>query len=322
VLNRHAIAAMTIGFYLGFVLASALLCHEILTNQTIFFRLNSLWQPEMRYVSAGGLPPYFLNHRMAALAMLFWPAALAGFSLPVTGWWRWALFAGLTPALVAVAASEHATSKAALIFGTCVVLAGLWSSRMTRRVLMVVWAIACVAVVPLCLAAYAGNLHRQAWLASSARHRVVIWKATSDLILEAPVLGAGIHSGRSIDRAEVGRKLAPGTEYFLSVSWHSHNAYLQVWFEAGAVGAAILLCLGLVTLRRIGGLEQVAQPFLLATFASCATISATGFSSFSPWLSASFALCAMFAALVRAQLRAGAQLAAATGQLSRSRAPV
>jgi O-antigen ligase len=298
------ITAMAVGFCVGFILAGCLLCFEILSNHWIFYHLTTalpqLSSHATEYVSAGTVPPYFLNHRMAALAILFWPVFLTVEQLVMIRLRRLFL-AGLVPSLVAVAVSEHATSQVAMVAGAWVIIACRLSSLYTGRLLMMVWTTACLAVVPLCLAAYAANLHRLPLLATSAQHRLVIWKATSDLIPSAPLLGVGIHSGRTISQAEVGRPTAPGTPHTLSVGWHSHNAFLQVWFETGAVGAGILLCFGLLTLRSIGFKHEGVQPALFATFATCTMIAATGFSAFAPWLVASFAVCALFAALATAQ---------------------
>ena len=30
---------------------------------------------------------------------------------------------------------------------------------------------------------------------------------------------------------------APGSNFRLTAGWHSHNDYLQIWYETGAVGA-------------------------------------------------------------------------------------
>jgi exopolysaccharide production protein ExoQ len=298
------ITAMAVGFCVGFILAGCLLCSEILSNHIIFYHLITmlpqLWSHAPEYVSAGTVPPYFLNHRMAALAILFWPVLLSIVRL-VTTRLRRLFLVGLVPSLVAIAASEHATSQVAMVVGACVVITCQWSLRAAERLLMMVWVTACLAVVPLCLAAYAANMHHIRWLAPSAQDRLVIWKATSDLIPKAPWLGVGIHSGRIMTQAEVDRPTAPGTPYALSVGWHSHNAFLQVWFETGAVGAGILLCFGLLTLRSIGFQDEGMQPFLFATFATCTVIAGTGFSAFAPWLVASFAVCALFAALATAQ---------------------
>jgi O-Antigen ligase len=301
---QDAITAMAVGFCIGFILSGCLLCFEILSNHWIFYHLTTalpqLSSHATEYVSAGTVPPYFLNHRMAALAILFWPVFLTVEQLVMIRLRRLFL-AGLVPSLVAVAVSEHATSQVAMVAGAWVIIACRLSSLYTGRLLMMVWTTACLAVVPLCLAAYAANLHRLPLLATSAQHRLVIWKATSDLIPSAPLLGVGIHSGRTISQAEVGRPTAPGTPHTLSVGWHSHNAFLQVWFETGAVGAGILLCFGLLTLRSIGFKHEGVQPALFATFATCTMIAATGFSAFAPWLVASFAVCALFAALATAQ---------------------
>jgi O-antigen ligase len=206
----------------------------------------------------------------------------------------------LLPAVLAVAASEHATSQVAIVVGLCVAIVSRISFPAAQRALMVAWVTACLAVVPLCIAAYSVNLYRLPWLAQSAQDRMVIWKATSDLVSQAPILGIGVHSGRVVTLGEAERKLAPGTPFALSVGWHSHNVFLQVWFEAGLVGAGILLIFGLLALHRIGRQPPDVRPALLATFATCTMIAATGFSAFAPWLNASFAMSALFAALAMA----------------------
>ena len=304
--HRPATTAMAVGFYVGFVLAGCLLCFEILSHHAIYFQLVTtfprLHPQAQKYLSMGALPLYFLNHRMAALTIMFWPALLTILRLGGTSWQRGLLLAGLLPSLVAVAFSEHATSQVALVVGACVAVVCQWSSRVAQRLLMLGWITACLAVVPLSLAAYAANLHHLRWLPPSAQDRLVIWKATSDLIPKAPVLGVGVHSGRVITHAELERPNAPGSPHALSVGWHSHNAFLQAWFEAGAVGAGLLLCFGLLALRAIGVRDATVQSALFATFATCTMIASTGYSAFAPWLVASFAACALFAAMATAQV--------------------
>jgi O-antigen ligase len=298
---------MRIGFYVGFVLAGSVLCFEILSNHATLFRLITafpeIWPKAPSYLSEGALPPHFLNHRIAALAILLWPATLTALRLGATNWGRGMLLAGFGPSVMAVAASEHATSQVAMATGVCVAAVGCWSWRAAQRLLMLAWVIACLAVVPLCLATYAANVHLLPWLAPSAQDRMVIWKATSDLIPGAPLLGVGIHSGRPLTQAEVDRRIAPGTPFALSVGWHSHNTFLQVWFETGAFGAGLLLCFGLLVLRSIGLQDIRVRPTQFATFATCTMIAATGFSAFAPWLTAAFAISALFANLASADAR-------------------
>lgn len=301
--HRGAITAMAVGFYVGYVLSGSILCFEILSGHALFSQLMKsfpqLWPHTSRHLAAGGLPPHFLNHRMAALAVLLWPLVLVVLHLGKTHPQRGVLSIGLAPPLLALAAGEHATSQVSAIMGAAVAITCLMSLRVGKRILMLTWVAACLAVVPLCLAAYAANLHRLPWLAASAQDRLVIWKATSDLVPDAPILGVGIHSGRIISRAEIEHPTAPGTPYALSVGWHSHNAFLQVWFETGAVGALLLLSIGLLSLQAIGRQPSTVQAAQFATFTGCTMIAATGFSAFAPWLIASFGLSALFAALAR-----------------------
>jgi O-antigen ligase len=148
---------------------------------------------------------------------------------------------------------------------------------------------------------------------------VVIWGYVSGLIPKAPVFGAGISSGRVLQEAThaVETPVIPGTRYHLAPGVHSHNAYLQVWYETGAVGAVILLGLGLIVLRALSGFPAPTQPYLVATFAACALVVATAFAIWAPWFIASLAMTAIFAGL-------GAALPAVVellGQEHRSRHP-
>src|SRR5690606_21745622 len=114
---------------------------------------------------------------------------------------------------------------------------------------------------------YSAGAHRAPWLPESARHRVVIWRHTSDLVPQAPLFGAGIGTARALNDAQgADRRLAPGTPFVLSTSLHSHNAYLQVWYEAGAVGAALLLGVGLLVLGSFRRYPAEVQSYIAATF--------------------------------------------------------
>jgi O-antigen ligase len=105
-----------------------------------------------------------------------------------------------------------------------------------------------------------------------------------------------VSTARALDKLEEGtRTLAPGTPFPRETSVHAHNAYLQVWFEAGAVGAALLLGIGLLVIGALGRTPGRVQSLLLATFASHALIAAFGFSIWAPWLLSSFALAVLFA---------------------------
>jgi O-antigen ligase len=164
------------------------------------------------------------------------------------------------------------------------------------RTLGATWTLACILIVPLVFAIYALQVHTNESLFWSARHRIVIWEYTAEKIADAPILGSGVSAARGFDKLEEGtRTFAPGTIIPRETNIHAHNAFLQVWFEAGAVGAALLLCIGLLLIGAIGRVPARVQPFLAATFAAHTLVAAFGFSVWAPWLLASFALAAVFA---------------------------
>jgi O-antigen ligase len=160
------------------------------------------------------------------------------------------------------------------------------------------WITATLFVVPLASLAYAKQLYLASWLASTARQRIVIWGYTSSQIRNAPLLGAGVSTARALNFQDDERApKAPGSEYRLTTGWHSHNGYLQTWYEAGAIGALLLVAFGLLVLRSLARAPGEAQPYLYATFVSCAVMAGSSFSLWAPWFMASIGFAAVFAAL-------------------------
>jgi O-antigen ligase len=118
------------------------------------------------------------------------------------------------------------------------------------------------------------------------------------------VLGVGIATPRVLnERTRNISEFAPGSEYKRSTRSHSHNLYLQVWFETGAVGAGMLLVLGLLVLRSLQAAAEVARPYLYAAFVTSALIGASSFSLWAPWFMASFALAVILAGVGAALAR-------------------
>jgi O-antigen ligase len=305
-LDGKPVRAMSIGFVAGYAAAALFLCVETLSDHAILLQLYQVFPrlvPRARgmVVEGGvveGLPESFLNHRMAALAFLIWPALWTAGRLSCSTRTRIALAACLSPAVVAIAASAHETSKVALVGGAAVVAAPATAPRRVRPMLAAAWVAACLAVVPVSSALYDLGLQRSAWLPESARHRVVIWGVTSKEIAEAPILGHGIGAARKRAlESDINPTHEPGTPFRQSTGWHAHSAYLQAWYEAGAIGAALLLGIGLATLAAIARAPATAAPVLHTAFATNALIAASSFSLGATWFQASHALAAVFAML-------------------------
>ena len=305
-LDAPPLRSMAAGTLAGLAVAGALLCVEIFSEQAlrrVLIRLVPQLQPTPLHVEmAGGevarLMPYLPNVSVSVLTLLFWPAALIACRLGLPRRHRWGVLAASAVAAATVLASEHATSKVAFAGAALVYALYLARPRLARRLVLAGWVTATLLVVPIVSSLYAAGAHRAAWLPESAQHRVVIWGYTSGEVAKAPLLGAGIgtaralHEGRSPDTPR-----APGTKFQLGTGLHSHNAYLQVWFEAGAAGALILLGVGLLVLRALRRFAPMVQPHLAATFVAGALLAASSYSVWAPWLMGSLAMACIFAGL-------------------------
>jgi O-antigen ligase len=303
-LHETPLRAMLLGIFVGYAIAGALIwigtVHEYAALRK-FINTFPVWNPDIdgAIVQNGiylSLPPHLLNHRFAALALLLWPAVLAAIALADDTKRRAILLLALFPAAAVIFISHHATSKVAVIGGAAMFALSRYAPRIGVRTLGATWTLACILIVPLVFAIYALQVHTNESLFWSARHRIVIWEYTAEKIADAPILGSGVSAARGFDKLEEGtRTFAPGTIIPRETNIHAHNAFLQVWFEAGAVGAALLLCIGLLLIGAIGSVPARVQPFLAATFAAHTLVAAFGFSVWAPWLLASFALAAVFA---------------------------
>ena len=140
----------------------------------------------------------------------------------------------------------------------------------------------------------------------SVGHRILIWRFTSDRILEKPIIGWGVGASRTIPGGDVKRDLVlNGVKRSLDqLPLHPHNAVLQVWLELGSVGVAILAGItGLLTvyLMRMRA-SRLEQGLMLGAIAVGFVIMSVSFSIWSSWwLSALFLFSLMFIAVVRRQ---------------------
>ena len=304
-LQGEMLRALAIGLYVAVVIGGVFLCFEALSDQWLR-QLLMRFLPSLRpnahdvFTGAGGasiMAPYLLNRSITSLTLMLWPTLLATRLLPQSPSQLWLMVLALLPAVAAVLFSTHATSKVALAGGLALFGLSHLSLRTARNIAIGAWMTAICLVVPLAYWAYASQLYLAPWLFGSAQARIVIWGYTSQQILEAPVLGAGIATARALHNPERG-PLAPGsTHRRLTTGLHSHNAYLQTWYETGAVGAALLAAIGIQVIRLLKSMQTRVRGYLLALFGTCALLIASSFSLWAPWLMSSLGLAAVFATL-------------------------
>ena len=90
---------------------------------------------------------------------------------------------------------------------------------------------------------------------------------------------------------------------------HSHNVFLQTWYELGAIGAFLFLLAGCGVIGLIARLPAAAQSFILAQFATFFAIAAFSWGVWQSWLMALTGLAPIYAALAGNFARAKVPLA-------------
>lgn len=301
-----ALRAAAVGLCAGLAVCGGILFFEALSHQWTYRLLMThlpALRPNPRDMGLEGdqvafLQPYLLNRGMATLAFLFWPAVLVLKALDLPARRHAAALLGLAPVAGAILFSGHATSKIAFVGAAAMFIAATISSRLAGRLAVVLWTAATLLVVPIAAAAYHNQLYRAPWLVFSAQHRIVIWGYTAEQVAKSPLLGVGLDTTRPLhDARDANAPRAPGSNIPLSAGAHSHNGYLQVWYETGLVGVIFLLAIGLLLLRSVARAPREAKPYLYATFATGALLAASSFSLWAPWFAASFGFAAIFCVL-------------------------
>ena len=240
------------------------------------------------------IQPYTLNRNMAVLVLLLWPTflLLKARLAPVTA--RMAGAALLVLSAVAIFKSEHETSMLAIV-ASCLVYAGMHVAAPVMRALVLAgWIAATMLVVPLAAYSYQAGLHQAKWLPGTARNRIVLWSVTVERMRESPILGIGIGSTKPLDEeAAPTAETKPGDSYPQRTGRHSHNIFMQTWFELGAAGALLLLAIGVMGLRVLARLPAGDQPYAYASFVAATVIASFSWGMWQPWFMCLFGMWAL-----------------------------
>ena len=251
-----------------------------------------------------GLTENEINRRTAVLTLLLWPATLIAVDL-----WRARLRAqpllapslpgkllriGFLPAVAAVlgaaglaiALGGHQSSQTAIVAGIATFVLASFLPRTAVVAAIATWALLVLLIVPIVMGAHGKGLHEAPWLFHSARHRVVIWNRTVERIALKPWVGIGADATPAAKEFADDLKTKDG-QFPVSTGRHAHNAYLQVWYELGGIGALLLLVAGLALLAAIAVLPAYLLPWALAQAATSAIMAASSFSMWQVWFLAS-----------------------------------
>jgi O-antigen ligase len=234
-----------------------------------------------------------IKRRVGAFTLLLAPAALIMLQLARFRHRNAMIVALAALAVVMIYASPHQSSWVAGALGAFVLLLAYCSRQAAGRFLQAGFAAWTLLAIPLVWAAHKSELHKASWVPNSARHRVVIWNTTVNEALNAPFIGVGANATRKI--FEDREAASPATErdegtYIKGLTRHAHNAYVQVWYELGAVGAMLLALAGVMAIRAIARLPHMAQPLAYAQFAATAAVMSSSYGIWQIWFLASMAI--------------------------------
>jgi O-antigen ligase len=292
--SRQGIVRAGEGLWLGFLIGLIYYCAEAATNQGLriwffnAFDLNPAFlQPEKSLTWSDGrlvaINDAALTRAATPITLLLWPAILAAQGAIVSPWNKRIALTILAIAVPTTFFSPQETSKMALLVGLGAFGIAWLSRRWALRLLATAWVIACLAIVTVALLAHRLELHRSAWLQSSAQHRIIIWNYTSEHVMRSPILGIGAFMTylTGLDRSA---DAVQDEKWGKSLSRHAHNFFLQTWLELGAVGAVLLLLAGLQVIRRIGQMTHDVQPYAFATFTSAFAMISASYGIWQGWL--------------------------------------
>jgi O-antigen ligase len=236
---------------------------------------------------------------MAAMTLLLWPVLLLT--------WRGAQVRSrvLLPILLLIgvaptaAMSAHETSIIALAASAALLLFAIRAPRAALAIAAAGWLSLTLLIVPLASWSFhSAEFHKAGWLPNSARQRIVIWAYAASEVSNRPLTGIGVAATKPLDaRRDAKVEVVPGTRYQWRSSPHTHNVYLQTWYELGAIGAALLCAFGLLLLRAISQLPPAARPAALATFVAAMLTGAFSWGLWQAWFLAAFAVTALSGAL-------------------------
>lgn len=295
------------GVWMGVLVGALFVLVEALTDRvlmravvnTLHIKPESL-KPQMFFYWQNGrlflVAVDELNRQMVALALFAGAALLAARATLRRPWAGVAAAVIFGAVAIAIANSGSETAKLALVVGAATFAIAMLSRKVAFGLLVAGWLSATLLIVPALQVVHGAGVDASPVLAKalergSARARFDILNAFVARIGEAPIIGHGANAAYVLGPQEIddmaGKAAAPAKA---PLAQHPHNAYLQIWFDLGAVGALLFAGFGLAILGCLRRLRPDEQPFAFATFASAAAILAPSYGLWQFWYMTMFAV--------------------------------
>ncbi len=283
-LQHHRMAR---GILLGLIIGMAFIFEEYASQFALLSFITAHAPGFIQSIGADRhIPPSYLNNHVTALVLLVWPALLIATSWKNSLQQKMIFPALMLPLLFIMIKTQSATAQTAFVLSVVAFATAQYAPRLTFSLARLLWGLAVLGVIPIVLAANHLGLQDASALPYSFRDRLHIWNYTAKRVPQNPFLGIGIRSSRAdkIEKHNLRAKHTRNGRLIDHPGFHSHNLFLQTWYELGAAGAAFLLLLGLLMLQAIEKTIPPSRPFAYAAFTSFATVAAFGYGMWQSWL--------------------------------------
>lgn len=282
-LNFDEARAAAHGLVIGVCLALLVFAVDVLSDGALYKAVQGSFYTLIRPEAPLDTSENVINRRAVPAALFVWPLA-AWLWHRVTRGWALAVVLALT--LVVLPSSSQAVAVAMPV-GLAVLLLAMWRPKLAEPIAIAIPLLLLPAALPLAWALDVLGAADWSWLPYSAKVRAEAWPLIADLTAQRWFSGWGLEASRSLP-AVMEMAEPTGRPALVEVPMHPHHFYLQIWFELGIVGAAILLVATLAAalpLRRLAAPLHACGLALLATFCSGVAVS---FGGWQTWLLACF----------------------------------
>jgi O-antigen ligase len=227
--------------------------------RTFFAEMGVAWVGQPATVGkTGQVTPDAVNWSMAIMALSLFPYLSVTREASKGSFGKQALRITVAVAIaLAALMSTHQSSMVAICAGLLAYGIASASKKSALLLVMAGW-LTSIAATPLIMSAALPWADKMGGLVpGSLQHRFVIWRVALTDVAASPWIGSGAGSTRiTFRKLEMNKKRTTWT----GLAAHSHNWFLDLWRELGAIGAALAVVFAsVISHRLLSRLQDVAH---------------------------------------------------------------
>ena len=225
------------------------------------------------------LPLALTTRSCLCLVLLLWPVLGDTWR---RGWHRSAIALWLLTGALTIFA-DTAAGRLAFAVSTLIFVVARFSPRVVRLALCAVIVAGFILAVPVSRHIQDDIGQQAGHMSGSFGQRTEIWQFTAKRILEKPIFGWGFDSARAIPNFGEVSKYLGGDPTKSIIPMHTHNWFLHILLELGAVGAVLVGAFWIWLITRTEKLSAAIQPHALAVIGVVFSIGAFSIGVWQAW---------------------------------------